>query len=124
MTLNTRKIYLLAAPMLFFVACASVPPPVAPLTEAQSSVQRAQAADLRGEAAQTQRAAEQSLEAAQIAMNAKKYAEAEQWAQRAQALSRLALTTGRLAQARESAESRAARNADLRRELLIKSGSK
>ncbi len=108
---------LLAAALL--AGCASVPPPTAALDAADRSIRSADALGARGPAQQVLADARQRLGVARDAANRGRHAEALSAAQQAEAAAAHAGAEARRANLEAEVESKAARNADLRRRLLI-----
>jgi len=99
--------------------CASVPPPTAQLTAAERGIAEAQALQARGPAAEWLAEARTRLDAARAAADRGRHAEALMAAQQAQAAAAAAAAEARRAKRAEEVDSKAARNADLRRRLLV-----
>jgi len=99
--------------------CASVPPPTAQLTAAERGIAEAQALQARGPAAEWLAEAQARLDAARAAAGRGRHAEALMAAQQAQAAAAAAAAEARRAKLAEEVDSKAARNADLRRRLLV-----
>jgi hypothetical protein len=108
---------LLAAGLL--AGCASVPPPTAELDAADRGIRSAEALGARGPAQQALAEARQRLGVARDAANRGRNAEALAAAQQAEAAASLAAAEARRANLEAEVDSKAARNADLRRRLLI-----
>lgn len=89
------------------------------LSAAQTAINQAERQSPRGTAAQTLQAAKSLLSEAQALSDKRKYRDAGDFAKRAQATAELARAQAELANARLGVDERAARNADLRRQLLI-----
>lgn len=97
-------------------------PPVTELSAAQIAIAQAERTSPKGTAAQTLQAAKSAFTEAQ-ALNAKrKYKDAGSAAIRAQVMAELAKAQAELANARTVVDEKAARNADLRRQLLVNTG--
>ena len=120
MTLNSQKIYLWPICLLLFVACASVPPPVGSLNSADQVISQASAAQPRGIAASSLEQARNYRQLAEQAMVDQDYTQADQYAQQAAAVAQLALAQERVSKAKDLIDNLTERNAQLRRELLIK----
>lgn len=99
--------------------CASVPPPTAQLTAAERAIAEAQALQARGPAADWLTEARARLDAARAAAQRGRHEEALLAAQQAEAAAAAAAAEARRAQLAEEVDSKAARNADLRRRLLV-----
>ena len=119
MTPSRRKIYLA---ILLAAACANAhaaTPPDVEMAAARAAVASAQRTDPRGPAALAMQDAEAALAAAQAAYAKRKYKDAVRLAELAQSAADLAAARARLARARGEVDAKAARNADLRRQLLV-----
>jgi len=118
-----RKATAAIAAGLFLAAvlagCASVPPPVAELDAAEHAVRHAAALGPRGSALQVLTEARQRLDSARDAGTRGRHAEALAAARQAEAAAQHAAALARRATLAAEVESKAARNADLRRRLLI-----
>lgn len=99
--------------------CASVPPPTAQLSAAERTIAEAQALQARGPAAVWLTEAQSRLDAARAAAQRGRHEEALLAAQQAEAAAAAAAAEARRAQLAEEVDSKAARNADLRRRLLV-----
>lgn len=99
--------------------CASVPPPTAELAAAERAVRSADALAPRGPAQQALAEARQRLGMARDAATRGRNAEALAAAQQAEAAAAHAGAEARRAMLEAEVDSKAARNADLRRRLLI-----
>jgi hypothetical protein len=119
MTLSRRKIYLLLPTLLFAGAVAAATPPDAEMSAAQSALAGAERSQPSGDAAQMLDEARQNFALAQTAMTKRKYKDAKSLADRTAAAADLATAMARLASLRQEVDSKAARNADLRRRLLV-----
>ncbi|WP_081644696.1 DUF4398 domain-containing protein [Arenimonas oryziterrae] len=119
MTLSHRKIYLVLALLAASAVAFAATPPTAEMAAAQAAIASAERAQPRGEAAQALDEAHQLYAQAQAAMAKKKYKDALRWADEAHASADLAGARARLANARIEVEEKSARNADLRRQLLV-----
>jgi len=89
------------------------------MAAARAAVATAQRADPRGPAGLAMQDAQAALAAAQAAYARRKYKDAARLAELAQASADLATARARLARARGDVDAKAARNADLRRQLLV-----
>ena len=119
MTLSTLKIhtvflFLLVSPTVF-----AAEPPTAELSAAKTAVDQAERLSPRGTSAQTLQAARTQLAEAQGFNDKRKYREAGIAAISAQVTAELAKAQAELAKARMDVDDKSARNADLRRKLLI-----
>ena len=113
-----------AGPAALFAAvllsgCASVPPPTAQLNGAAEAIRSAEALNPRGPARQALDEARQLQSSALDASNRGRSAEALAAALEARAAADFAAAEARRAALEEEIESKAARNADLRRRLLV-----
>ncbi len=122
MTVSTAKIHLAAGVgacfcALLLASCASVPPPTAELSAAQSAVSAASEADAEQYAGAELAEAQQRLSAAQRASGERDYDEALKLALQAQAAADLAAARSRAATARAEVQDRTRENARLRKEL-------
>jgi hypothetical protein len=115
----------LGAGLLFaalLAGCASVPPPTAALDLADRAVREADDLQPRGPAQQALAEARQRLALARDAAQRGRNAEALAAAQEAEAAATHAAAEARRAALEAEVDSKAARNADLRRRLLIQGG--
>jgi hypothetical protein len=119
MTPSLQKIYLALAALLFAGAVLAAPPPDAEMAAAQLALASAERSHPSGDAAQALDEARLNFAQAQGAMSKKKYRDAKSLADRTAAAADLATALARLASARQDVDSKAARNADLRRRLLV-----
>jgi hypothetical protein len=119
MTPSRRKIYLLLPILLFAGAIAAAPPPDAEMAAAQSALADAERRQPSGDAAQMLDEARQEFVLAQAAMDKRKFKDAKNLADRTAAAADLATAMARLANMRKQVDDKAARNADLRRRLLV-----
>lgn len=121
MTLSSRKIYLprsftrLFFPVLLFLTSCATVPPLAEVAAADAAIKAAEAAAPRGTAAEMLREAKRRQDAAQRTLAEKKYPQARLLTEQALAAAELAQAQAALAAARDDVDSKAARNADLRR---------
>lgn len=128
MTLSSRNIHrsrqLFAAAMLLAMAgCASVPPPTAEMAAAEQALAAAEALQPRGHAATPMNEARRRFEVAQSTLAEQRYEQARMAAIQAQAAAELARARALLAESRDDHDSKAARNADLRRAQLRQGGN-
>lgn len=128
MTLSSRKIHrsrrVLAASLLLALAgCASVPPPTAEIAAAEQAVAVAESLQPRGHAEAPMAEARRRLEVAQRTLAEQRHEPAKLAAIQAQAAAELARARALLAQTRDDHDSKAARNADLRRAQLRQGGN-
>jgi hypothetical protein len=119
MTLSTSKIHTVFLFLLVSTSVLAAEPPTAELSAAQTAVMQAERLSPRGTSAQTLQTAKSQLTEAQAFADKRKYREAANAASRAQATAELAKAQGELATARMEVDEKSARNADLRRQLLI-----
>lgn len=91
------------------------------LSAAQTAITQAERLSPRGTAAQSLESAKSHWSEAQALSDKRKYKDASALAKRAQVLAELAKAQAELANARLSVDEKSARNADLRRQLLINS---
>lgn len=119
MTLSTLKIHIVFLFLLVSTTVWAVDPPVAELSAAQTAVVQAERHSPRGTAAQTLQSARSLLSEAQALNDKRKYRDAANLANRALVTAELAKAQAELANARLGVDEKAARNADLRRQLLI-----
>lgn len=94
-------------------------PPVSELSAAQTAINQAERQSPRGTSAQSLQAAKVLLREAQALSDKRKYRDAQNLANRAQVTAELAKAQAELANARIAVDEKSARNADLRRQLLI-----
>jgi hypothetical protein len=99
--------------------CASVPLPTAELDAADRAIRSADALEPRGAAQQALDEARQRLAAARDAASRKRHAEALVAAREAEAAAAVAVAEARRATLEAEVDSKAARNAELRRRLLV-----
>ncbi|MFN7521071.1 MAG: hypothetical protein ACK5Q0_11020 [Lysobacteraceae bacterium] len=100
-------------------ACASVPPPTAQLAAADRGIREAETFSPRGPAADARAEARRRLAAARDAADRGRNEDALAAAQQAAAAAAAAAAEARRAGLAEEVDSKAARNADLRRRLLV-----
>ena len=89
------------------------------LSAAQTAIHQAERLSPRGTAAQTLASAQSLWSEAQALSDKRKYRDASTLAKRAQVMAELAKAQAELANARLLVDEKSARNADLRRQLLI-----
>lgn len=123
MTLSSLKIHLALALLLAASSSRAASPPDAEVAAAERAVASAERAQPQGQAARLLAEARGQLEAARAAMERRKHRDALQLAESAAAGADLALATARLDAVRIEVDSKAARNADLRRQLLLNRGN-
>lgn len=119
MTLSTLKIHIVFLFLLVSATVLAAEPPVTELSAAQNAIARAEGLSPRGTARQTLESAKSQLAEARAFNEKRKYRDAANAAHRAQVTAELAKAQAELADARLKVDERAARNADLRRQLLI-----
>jgi len=119
MTLSTLKIHTVFLFLLVSTTVWAVEPPVTELSAAQTAIVQAERLSPRGTAAQSLEAARSQLASAQALSEKRKYRDAADLARRATVMAELAKAQAELANARLSVDEKSARNADLRRQLLI-----
>lgn len=122
MTLSARNFYLTAAILLFSGTAIAATPPDAEMAAASAAIasaERAERAQPHGPAAGALIQARDRFAQAQEAIGRKKYRDALRLAEQARAGADLALAKARLANARNEVDEKSARNADLRRQLLV-----
>jgi hypothetical protein len=123
--MNRKALAALCAGLLtagLLAGCASVPPPTAELDAADRAIRTADALAPRGPAQQALNEARQRLGVARDAASRKRHAEAVVAAQEAEAAAAYAAAEARRAALEAEVESKAARNAELRRRLLVQGG--
>ncbi len=94
-------------------------PPVSELSAAQTAIALAERASPKGTAAQSLQTAKSVFAEARALNDKRKYKDAGSAAIRAQVIAELAKAQAELANARMVVDEKAARNADLRRQLLV-----
>jgi hypothetical protein len=122
MTLSSLKIHLVLALLLAVSQVQAAPPPDAEMAEAARAIAAAERAQPRGQAGQYLDDARSQLAQARDLAARRKNRDALPLAQSAAATADLALEQARLDNARDEVDSKAARNADLRRRLLVNEG--
>ena len=123
MTLSRRKIYLALALSVVVVTAFAATPPDAEMAAAQAALAAAERRQPQGEAAANLTDARDRYAQAQAAYGRRKYKDALIWAEDAAAAADLAAAQADLANARQDVDEKAARNADLRRQLQLPSGA-
>ena len=118
MTPSPRKIYLLLPGLLFAAAVWAAQPPDAEMSAAQAALAAAERSQPSADSAPMLAEARQQFALAQAAMDKHKFKDAKNLADRAAAAADLATAMAQLARLRGEVDSKAARNADLRRRLL------
>jgi hypothetical protein len=119
MTPSRRKIYLAAVACMACAQAFAAPPPDSEMAAARAAVASAGRASPTGDAGLAMQEATATLAQAQAAYDHRKYKDAVRLAQLAEATADLARARARLATARVDVDSKAARNAELRRRLLV-----
>ena len=119
MTLSTLKIHTVLLLLLASATVLAAEPPVMELSTAQTAITQAERLSPRGTAAQSLESAKSQWSEARALSDKRKYKDASTLAKRAQVLAELAKAQAELANARLSVDEKSARNADLRRQLLI-----
>jgi hypothetical protein len=119
MTLSERILSLGLAFLLLSGPVLAATPPDAEMAAAAAAIASAERAQPRGPAAELLDQARASYASASQAMSRKKYRDALGLAEEAHASADLACAQARLANARAEVDEKAARNADLRRQLLV-----
>lgn len=119
MTLSHRKIYLTLVLCALSVTVFAADPPSAEMAAADAAIAAAGRANARGDAGQTLDEARQLQAQAQAAVARRKYKEALVLTESAAATADLATARARLANARMEIDEKSARNAELRRQLLV-----
>jgi len=119
MTLSTLKIHTVLLLLLASATLLAAEPPVMELSAAQTAITQAERLSPRGTAAQSLESAKSQWIEAQALSDKRKYKDASTLAKRALVLAELAKAQAELANARLSVDEKSARNADLRRQLLI-----
>ena len=113
--------------LAFLLQCGSVfaaNPPDAEMAAASAAIAGAERAQPRGPAADVLSLSRDKFAQAQDAMARKKYRDAAQLADEARAIADLALANAQLVNAQNGFDERSARNADLRRQLLVQPESR
>jgi hypothetical protein len=119
MTPSALKIHLALALLLAAPHLQAASAPRAEIAEAERAIAAAERADPRGQAAQTLSEARASLDRARALVTDRDYRDALTLAEMAAATADLARAEAQLANARVEVDGKAARNADLRRRLLV-----
>lgn len=119
MTLSTLKIHMVLAFLLASSTLLAAEPPVTELSAAQMAIAQAERTSPKGTAAQSLQGAKSTFAEAQALNDKRKYKDASNAAIRAQVIAELAKAQAELANARMVVDEKAARNADLRRQLLV-----
>jgi Domain of unknown function (DUF4398) len=121
MTFSRIKIHLVCLVLLYSANTWAANPPISEMQAAQTAVAQAQRQSPRGSAASSLQEAQSYLIQANAMMDKKKYRDAASLANRAQAMAELSTAQARFATARMEVDEKAARNEDLRRQLLVNS---
>lgn len=119
MPLSPAKSTLFAAFLLLPCAAFGAPPPDLQMASAASAITIAQHQQPRGPAAELLAQAQARFVQAQAAFADRKFRDAASLADEAHAAADLAAARARLANAQMAVDEKAARNADLRRQLLV-----
>lgn len=119
MTSSTLKIHMVLAFLLANSSVWAVEPPTAELSAAQMAIAQAERATPKGTAAQSLQVAKSTFAEAGALNDKRKYKDAASLAYRAQVMAELAKAQAELANARMEVDEKSARNADLRRQLLV-----
>jgi hypothetical protein len=119
MTLSERIIIITATFVLFSAMAFAATPPDAEMAAAGMAIANAEQAQPRGPAADVLSLSREHYSRAQDAMTRKKFRDALLLADEARALADLALAKARLVSAQSDVDERSARNAEMRRQLLV-----
>jgi hypothetical protein len=119
MTLSTLKIHMVLPFLLVSTTVLAAEPPITELSAAQIAIAQVERLSPRGTSAQSLLEAKSQLAEAKALSDKRKYREASTAANRAQVIAELAKAQAELANARMDVDEKAARNTDLRRQLLI-----
>jgi hypothetical protein len=119
MTPSRRKIYLAAVACMACAQAFAAPPPETEMAAARAAVAAATRAGPTGDAGLAMQDANATLAQAQAAYDRRKFKDAARLAALAEATADLARARARLARARLDVDGKAARNAELRRQLLV-----
>jgi hypothetical protein len=119
MTRSARNPALLLALALFAASVQAATPPDAEMAAAASAIASARRAEPRGPAAEALAVAQDRFALAEASIARKKYRDALRLAEEARASADLALARARLVNAQTELDAKAARNAELRRQLLV-----
>jgi hypothetical protein len=119
MTLSRRKIYLVAVACVVCTQAFAAPPPDSEMAAAGAAIASAERAAPSGDAGLAMQEARSSFAQAQAFYAKRKWKDAARLAELAEANADLARARARLARARQEVDAKAARNADLRRELFV-----
>ncbi len=103
-------------------ACASTPPPVDLLADAEAAVAQAQASEAPARAPLELRFANEKLASARLAMNQGDYGQAQRLAEQAVITSELARAKAAAAAAREASRNQRNENRELRENLGLETG--
>jgi len=122
MTLSSLKIHLALTLLLAAPSAQAASAPVAQIAEAERSIAAAERAQPRGQAGQYLSDARRQLQEARRLLERRKNRDALPLLESAAATADLALEQARLDNARDEVDSKAARNADLRRRMLVNQG--
>ena len=119
MTLSARNFYLVTVFLLLSGSALAITPPEAEMAAAGAAIASAERANPRGPAAEVLARARDRFAQAQDAMGRKKYRDALRLAEETRATADLALAKARLVNAQSDVDEKLARNAELRRQLLV-----
>ena len=119
MTLSARNFYLVTVFLLLSGSALAIAPPEAEMAAAGAAIASAERANPRGPAAEVLARARDRFAQAQDAMGRKKYRDALRLAEETRATADLALAKARLVNAQSDVDEKLARNAELRRQLLV-----
>jgi hypothetical protein len=119
MTRSKRNWGLALALLLQCGSVSAANPPDAEMAAAAAAIASAERAKPRGPAAEVLAMSREKFARAQDAVARKKYRDAAQLADEARAIADLALANARLVNAQDAFDEKSARNADLRRQLLV-----
>jgi hypothetical protein len=122
MTLSSLKIHLALALLLVASLAQAADAPVAQIAEAERAIAAAERAQPRGQAGQYLADARRQMQEARQLIERRKHRDALPLLESAAATADLALEQARLDNARDEVDSKAARNADLRRRMLVNQG--
>jgi len=119
MALSERIMGITAAFVLFSGAALAASPPDAEMAAAGAAIANAEQARPRGPAADVFAMSQNRYAQAQDAMARRQYRDAARLADEARAIADLAAAKARLLNAQSAVDEKSARNADLRRQLLV-----
>jgi predicted S18 family serine protease len=119
MTLSPLKIHTVFLFLLVSTTVWAAEPATAELSAAQTAIVQAERLSPRGTSAQSLQSAKSQLAEARTLNDKRKYKDAASAAYRALVTAELARAQAELANARMQVDEKSARNADLRRQLLV-----